>query len=215
MKITIVYDNTASIPGVTSDWGFSCVIEVDGQTILFDTGENGRILLDNMKALHVEPRSVQTVFLSHSHFDHSGGLSEFLNVNRQVTIYAPIALRGIHRASEVVYVEHDTPFTLLPQIHSTGLLRGIEQSLVIATKKGVVVIAGCSHSGVKTILTSAVSFGKPYALIGGLHGFEEYDILQNMEYICPTHCTRHKDEIQKRYPDSTFAGGVGTIIELS
>lgn len=215
MKITIVYDNTASVAGVTADWGFSCVIEIDGHTILFDTGENGRILLDNMKALHVDPRAIQTVFLSHSHFDHSGGLSEFLNVNKQVTIYAPIALRGIHRASKVVYVEHDTPFTLLPQVHSTGLLQGIEQSLVIATKKGVVVIVGCSHPGVETILTSAASFGKPYALIGGLHGFEEYDILQNMEYICPTHCTRHKDEIHKRYPESTFAGGVGTIIKLS
>jgi len=212
MKITILYDNDTSISGVTADWGFSCLIEAYGKTILFDTGENGTILLDNMKALHVDPQTIDIVFISHSHFDHSGGLSAFLNVNSNVKIYAPIALRGIHRANDVNYVEQ--PLTFNTHFHTTGLLQEIEQSLVVDTDKGEIIIAGCSHPGVGHIIKTANEFGKPYAMIGGLHGFDDFDILETLTYICPTHCTRYKAKIQSLYPEKYIQGGVGEIIEL-
>ncbi len=212
MRITIVYDNEALMPGVESDWGFSCVVQAHGRTILFDTGGNGSILLGNMRVLHIDPLAVEEVFISHSHFDHAGGLSEFLNVNDDVTVYAPGSLRGIRRAKNVFYV--NDPLRLHQHFHSTGLLSNIEQSLVVETAKGVVVIVGCSHPGVESILKAASQYGKPRAIIGGLHGFHDFRLLTDLDRVCPTHCTQHKSEIAVLYPDKYIPGGVGRVIDI-
>jgi len=48
-KITVVYDNHSPVlAGLKSSWGFACVVEGFGQTILFDTGTSGPILLNNL-----------------------------------------------------------------------------------------------------------------------------------------------------------------------
>jgi len=51
MKVTILYDNTAYLEELAPDWGFSALVEAHNRTILFDTGTEGSILLDNMKKL--------------------------------------------------------------------------------------------------------------------------------------------------------------------
>ena len=43
MKVTIVYDNETLQPGLEAAWGFSCLVEADGQRLLFDTGGPGTI----------------------------------------------------------------------------------------------------------------------------------------------------------------------------
>jgi len=61
MKITIVYDNTTSREDLQADWGFSALIEAKNTPkILFDTGANGKILLNNMEKLGIKPISEQT-----------------------------------------------------------------------------------------------------------------------------------------------------------
>lgn len=90
MKITIIYDNTAYEKKLKPDWGFSCLMEVKGAPkILFDTGGNGRILLSNMNKLDIDPNSFDEIFISHAHYDHTGGLSDFLARNRDVKLYIP------------------------------------------------------------------------------------------------------------------------------
>ena len=51
MKITIIYDNTAHRENLRAGGGFSALVEAEGRTILFDTGAEGAILLENMSAL--------------------------------------------------------------------------------------------------------------------------------------------------------------------
>ncbi|GAI16555.1 unnamed protein product [marine sediment metagenome] len=91
-----------------ADWGFACLIEVENTPkILFDTGTDGRILLSNMEKLEIDPALIDEVFISHAHFDHTGGLSEFLNVNKKAKIYIPPSFHGL-KNREVVIIEKPT-----------------------------------------------------------------------------------------------------------
>jgi len=213
MILTIIYDNTAYKPNLTADWGFSCLIQGDDlPTILFDTGANGNILLSNMEKLDINPEDIEFVFISHNHFDHTGGLSAFLNVNNQVNLYVPQSLRGIRNAQEVIHVTDAMKIT--ENVFSTGELEHIEQSMAVKTDKGLVLINGCSHPSMSNILDKASGFGKVYAVVGGFHGFSDYELFKDMELICPTHCTQHKKEIKSLYPDQVTEGGAGKIIEF-
>ena len=212
IKITILYDNTVFKPGLKSDWGFSCFVETENGNILFDTGTKGDILLDNMKKLGVDPFSVDEVFISHYHLDHTGGLPDFLKINNKVKIYAPPSFKKTPEAAEIVYLNR--PVKLHDNIFSTGELDNIEQSLAVKTEKGLVLIVGCSHPEMDHILEAASQFGKVYAIIGGMHGFDDYELFKDIEWICPTHCTQHIKEIRSLYPDKCIEGGVGKIIEI-
>ncbi|MBW2544776.1 MAG: MBL fold metallo-hydrolase [Deltaproteobacteria bacterium] len=222
MKITIIYDNETSREDLKADWGFACLVEADGKNILFDTGAKGTILLDNMKKLGIEPSSVSDVFISHAHWDHTGGLVDFLKENSNVRLYIPSSYSiPSDSAREVIVVKE--PIKICEGVFSTGGLQGseqvpygdeIEQSLVVSTDRGQVVISGCSHPGVKNILEAASTYGKIHALIGGLHDFNEFKLLEGMPVICATHCTKFKKEIESLYPDEYIEGGAGRIINI-
>jgi 7,8-dihydropterin-6-yl-methyl-4-(beta-D-ribofuranosyl)aminobenzene 5'-phosphate synthase len=213
MKVTIIYDNTVYKEGLQADWGFSCLVEVENTPrILFDTGTSGSILLSNMQKLNIDPASIDEVFISHAHFDHTGGLSAFLEVNSDVKVYVPVSFRGIRGAKEVISVSGS--LKIHENVFSTGELDHIEQSMAVKIDKGIVLIVGCSHPKMAHILDAGSQFGKTYAIIGGLHGFREYDLFKDLELICPTHCTQHKAEIKSLYPEKYIEGGVGRIIEF-
>ena len=212
MKITIIYDNIAYNGSLKTDWGFSCLAETDSRTILFDTGRKGDNLLDNMTKLDIDPSLIDDVFISHNHFDHTGGLSSFLQENNRVNIYVPPSLQEVQGAKELIHV--DQPMQLHKNIYSTGELDCVEQSLTVSTSKGLVLIVGCSHPKMKHILDTASRFGEFYGIIGGLHGFNEYELLKDFDMICPTHCTQHIPEIKLRYPEKYIEGGAGRIIEI-
>ena len=211
MQITILYDNDVYKEDLQADWGFSCLVEIENTPkILFDTGTNGSMLLSNMEKLNIDPTSIDEVFLSHAHFDHVGGLSAFLNVKSDVTIYVPPSLRGIRGVKEVVSVSE--PLKIHENVFSTGEIDHIEQSMAIKIDEGIVIIAGCSHPRMAHILKAASQFGNIHAIVGGLHGFSEYDLFKDLELICPTHCTQHKAEIKALYPEKYTDGGAGKII---
>ena len=212
MKLTIVFDNTTTRNDLTPDWGFACVIEHNGRKILFDTGADGKILLDNMRALRIDPKSIQTVFISHNHFDHVGGLSAFLNENSEVTAYLPRSLRGVRKAKCIESIG-EGPRKLEDDLFTTGELEDIEQSLVLPTSKGLIVVVGCSHPDMAKILEAAGQFGTVYGIIGGLHGFDRYELFDGLQLICPTHCTQHKAEIRQRFGARVVEGGVGRVID--
>jgi len=90
MKITIIYDNEVWKEGLRADWGFSCLVEAYNKKILFDTGANGSILLDNMRKLDINPTEIDDVFISHAHWDHTGGLLDFLGIN-PAKVYIPFS----------------------------------------------------------------------------------------------------------------------------
>lgn len=56
MRIDIVYDNNVfkKNHNLKPDWGFACLLQTKKETILFDTGAKGEILLSNMKNLNFD-----------------------------------------------------------------------------------------------------------------------------------------------------------------
>lgn len=211
MKITIIYDNTAYRDDLKADWGFAALVETPDKVILFDTGTNGSILLSNMEKLSISPDEVQEVFISHDHFDHTGGLSAFLNENNNVEMFIPPSLKEFKNAGKITAIK--TPREISKGIYSTGELEGIEQALCVQTQKGIVVIVGCSHPDMEEIIHSASRFGKIYGIVGGMHATKP-DSLKGPDLICPTHCTQHKEEMKELYSDQYIEGGAGRIIEI-
>ncbi len=213
MKITIIYDNDAYIKGLKADWGFSCLIERSGAPrILFDTGASGSILMSNMEKLGIDPLSIDIVVISHGHWDHTGGLPRFLRENKDVKVFVPRSFPPPSTAEHVVTV--DGPLEVANGIFSTGELSGIEQSLAVEIGDGIAVVTGCSHPGVESILRAASRYGRPYALLGGLHGFRNFNAVQDLGLICPCHCTRYKSEIENLYPEKYVGGGAGKEIVI-
>lgn len=212
MKLTIVYDNEAAQAGLEADWGFSCLVEANGRRLLFDTGGKGELLLRNLAELNLEPSTIPEVFISHSHWDHAGGLAELLRLNGEATVYLPGSWPGPLEAKRTIRVQG--PSALSPNLYSTGELPGGEQSLVVKTRDGLVVVCGCSHPGVGVILKTASQFGSVSTLVGGLHGFKELEILADLRLICPCHCTQHTAKIIERYPETSVRGGAGKVLEI-
>jgi 7,8-dihydropterin-6-yl-methyl-4-(beta-D-ribofuranosyl)aminobenzene 5'-phosphate synthase len=212
LKISIIYDNIAVLPDLIADWGWSCLIETNKRKILFDTGGNGRILLNNMDQLKIDPAAIDDIVISHPDFDHIGGLSHLLNSNNRAVVHVPASFRGIKYPNQVKY--YAKPTEIYEGIFLTGELAEKEQSLAIKTETGLSLIIGCAHSGVGNIIQSISKFGKVKAIVGGFHGFDDFTSLTDIDLICPTHCTRYKDKIKALFPDNYTEGGAGKVIFL-
>ena len=213
MKITIVYDNEVVRPELRADHGFACLVETEGTpAILFDTGARGSILKHNMAALGVDPGSIGTVVISHRHSDHAGGLSDVIEASKDVEVFLPESFMTGIAARRVTRVR--VPLEISPGVYSTGELSGIEQSLVLATGNGLVVLVGCAHPGMDNILRAASGFGEVWGVIGGFHGFQDFHLLDSLSLICPCHCTVYRQEIVRLCGERCRNCGVGTVIEL-
>ncbi len=215
MKCTILYDNEEG-KGLENGWGFSAYIEVHGKKILFDTGGDGAALLNNMKKLSINPKEIDMIFISHGHGDHTGGLSAVLQETENPRLYIPASASMLEKIAEgkAEVVKVSESMEISKGIWSTGELRGIEQSLVVSTEKGNVIICGCSHPGLDVIIESAKKFGKVYGVIGGFHGFSKLEALEGVDFIVPCHCTVNKLNILEKFPKTASKCKTGSVFEI-
>lgn len=72
MKISVLTDNNAG-PFTMAEHGLSYLIEYDGKRILFDTGQSD-LFFRNAEKMRISLNDIDTVVLSHGHFDHGNGL---------------------------------------------------------------------------------------------------------------------------------------------
>jgi 7,8-dihydropterin-6-yl-methyl-4-(beta-D-ribofuranosyl)aminobenzene 5'-phosphate synthase len=85
--VRVLVENTAAGQGLLAEHGLACWIESPGQTLLFDTGQ-GLALQHNADQVGVPWQRLDSVILSHGHYDHTGGLEQVLERTTQVTVYA-------------------------------------------------------------------------------------------------------------------------------
>jgi len=86
-RITIICENTVSVKGGIGEHGFAAYLETERGNYLFDTGR-GQGLIPNLLKFDKDPLSIQKIFLSHGHHDHTGGLPSILELLGGVEILA-------------------------------------------------------------------------------------------------------------------------------
>ncbi len=213
MKMTIIYDNLSFKEGIKPDWGFSALIEISNRSILFDTGASASILQSNMESLGIDPKNITDVFISHSHFDHTGGLTFVLYENPKVKLWVPYVFPNVYGFDNVIKVKD--PIKLYDGIYSTGTIDHIEHSLCIELKKGILVVVGCAHPPISKILKRASSFGKVWGIIGGMHSNRPEEMKgKGLEFIAPLHCSQYRSEIKEVFSDVYLDAGAGSVIEF-
>ncbi|WP_094227939.1 MBL fold metallo-hydrolase [Methanolobus psychrotolerans] len=215
MKMTVIYDNEAK-EGLQSGWGFACLIETEDNIILFDTGWDGHLLLRNMERLAIEPESIDSLVLSHQHWDHIGGVTTFLDRNPDADIYVPASFsanlkKEMESRGKRSLHEIKGPQEICKGIYTTGELGDSikEQSLILDSADGIYIITGCAHPGLPSIIKTASTFGTITGIFGGLHDTQDYELFRNMQLIGAGHCTKNKSAIMKLYPENfveIFAG---------
>ncbi|HPD09934.1 MAG TPA: MBL fold metallo-hydrolase [Methanoregulaceae archaeon] len=216
ISVLEVYNNVLYRPVVSAAFGFSCLLQEEN--LLFDTGSDGRILFQNLLALHEDPRDIRAIVLSHEHIDHTGGLEALLVANPGCAVYIH---EGFGTRTRELIRKHGALRIIkgweeiTRGVFSTGPLSdGIpEQSLVVSVKGGFLIICGCAHPHIGRIISHVSRFGPVQGAMGGFHTVSEEDIraLGELRYVSPSHCTKNLDLIRRRCSKSFVQGGAGKI----
>jgi len=88
-KVTTLCENNIGhgSQNLIGEHGLSFYIEAENRRILFDTGQNLGIA-NNAEVLGIDLSRIDTVVLSHGHYDHSSGLKSLLDCNTDFTLCA-------------------------------------------------------------------------------------------------------------------------------
>jgi len=215
-------------------WGFSAIIKTNNKKILFDTGSNGRVLIENLKTIDINPLDIDTIFISHGHWDHIGGLDSIVELNNKIDLYVTKHLsknfiNDYKTLTRRVTTVEDSFYKISEDIYSTGPVGNAkEQSLIIDTNKGLIIVFGCAHSGTEIIAKMAQEHFKKdiLLLLGGFHLSDKnekeisnvIDLFKEsgIKYISPSHCTGDLacSLFEKYMDDSYIRGGVGQKIKF-
>lgn len=88
VKITILVNNISDTPDLISEHGFALHVTTGQTNLLFDSGQERRVLENNAHRLGINLKDANAVVLSHGHYDHSGGLPAVLSACGNVDLYA-------------------------------------------------------------------------------------------------------------------------------
>jgi 7,8-dihydropterin-6-yl-methyl-4-(beta-D-ribofuranosyl)aminobenzene 5'-phosphate synthase len=274
-KITTLCENNIGhgSQNLIGEHGLSFYVEADDRRILFDTGQNLG-LANNAEVLGIDLSRIDTVVLSHGHYDHSRGLKTLLNCNTDFTLCAhpdvfnpkvrgtgdghkyigiPIDRNALEQKGIKIQLDKD-PVSLAAGITTTGeipftndfeavgsefyLKNGDDftadtladdRALILDTKKGLVVLLGCSHRGVINTLnhvTQIAGRNTIHAILGGLHlGKASDEKLEKivdhlhtfgLDKIGVGHCTGPKAfvALANEYKEKVFLNTVGNVMEF-
>lgn len=242
MKITLLIENNSNKKNILTEHGISFYIEYKDNKIVFDTGQSDKFL-KNSEQLGIDLSQLDSVFISHGHYDHSGGLKPLLeSIPAKTTVNIGsgfFANKG--KCTDIGFTYLGVPFNkeeletaganfkeidkdceISPGFHIITNIENKKESyfciknndnikkdefpeelsLIFETKKGLVVVVGCSHCGIFSII-NRVKERFPnqsiHSLVGGFHYMKENDptiiaageklLKQDITNIGISHCT--------------------------
>ena len=216
MRIVNLIENTEGRSDCLYEHGLSFYIETESHKVLLDLGQTDNSVR-NAKTLGVDLKEVDTVVLSHGHYDHSGGIVPFTGINNHAVIYMQSSAGGDYYADDgkeagderYRYIGIDKDILKLPRVR---LLNGnhiiddelelftikdrkhmlpftnkrlliktdggfvpddfIHEHFLVVKDKGITVLmSGCAHNGILSILDAYKDkYGKlPDIVISGFH----------------------------------------------
>ena len=250
IEIVTLIENKEGACGLKNEFGLSLFIKDEDKSFIFDTGKTGEFI-ENAFKMNIDLKNIKDIVLSHSHFDHTGGIRAFTEkCNSSYTLHVNKSFfEEKHRITEVIheflgnnfdekyllnhgikihYLENNEykiskNITLYTNFNSTNdfeiptryyfrkiydnyILDNMEDeiSLGIDTKKGLVIVCGCSHIGIANIVENVKkrTGKKIYGIIGGLHLSKaneermdkvlDYFIKNDIKFFGVSHCTGDK-----------------------
>ena len=105
LKITTIIENEAGCnKELKNEFGLSLFIEDKDISLIFDTGKSGDFIF-NAQKLHIPLNEIKHVVLSHSHFDHTGGIKKLSDhFNNSFTLHiAKTFFEEKHRITGVIH----------------------------------------------------------------------------------------------------------------
>ena len=234
VKLIVLFDDHPYDNRLKAEHGFSCLVAVDGCTILFDAGGDPEILAENAKALKINFSSIDVLFISHDHSDHIAGLQAILPQLKEVSSYVPQG--AIPELVELLSSKGRVYAVLEPTVigastASTGVFPYIiaEHALLIRSSKGLIMVVGSAHPGVLEMAKRAIEITqcRIHLLIGGMYlpQWKRESLIAlaedlkslGVEYIAPLHCSSNelKEALKKVFGDHYLNAGVSFTYEVS
>lgn len=136
MKVVCLVENTTENPVCQCEHGLSFYIETVRHKLLMDAGATD-LFAENAKALGVDLTAVDIAFLSHGHYDHSGGMMTFAALNSQAPIWMQRSATGAyyHKSDkEERYIGIAPEIAELPQVKYAGEEQSIDEELSLFAK---------------------------------------------------------------------------------
>jgi len=229
LNIKVLFDNP-NPDKKDRGWGLSFLLN---DTILFDTTESMEKLQQGLNFFKVNLGEITDVVISHDHWDHTGGLLDFIGAHpapSRLNVYflpsfSPELKEQVLMTGVSLHI-NNTPTIIQDGFFLTGEIEGLykgerknEQGLVAEGEKGFALITGCAHPGITRMLKTASEIVggncKPLLLAGGFHLMDKCendidDVLHRLrqmgvEKLGPCHCSgiAAKNICKSRFPDAT------------
>ena len=114
MKIITLVENSCGHEKCIAEHGLSLYIETERHILLLDAGQTDAVV-KNAEVLGIDLSEIDTVILSHGHYDHSGGILPFSQINHTAQIFMQNAAAEPHYNGER-YIGIDRAIIDLPNV---------------------------------------------------------------------------------------------------